>query len=246
VGAGRDQAGDVGDVGDEDRADLAGDRGERGEVDGARDRGAAGEQELGPLAQRQLADLVEVDAVGVGPHAVLDRAEVAAGDRHRPAVGQVAAGRQAQAHHGVARLEEGEVDGEVGGRARVGLDVGVVGLKQRLGPIEAELLDAVDDLLALVVALAGVALGVAVGQHGAGRGQDRRRHVVLRRDQADAVALQRLLGGEQVAELGIGGVDGVGLAGHRASLPAHSTRQPAPGQASGPPQPRAGGRGAPW
>ena len=65
VRAAGDQAGDVRDVGDEDRADLAGDRGEAGEVDRARDRRAAAEDELGALGQRQVAHLVEVDAAGL-------------------------------------------------------------------------------------------------------------------------------------------------------------------------------------
>ena len=53
--------GDVGDVGDEDGADLVGDLGEGGEVDGAGDRRAAAEDQLGPLLPGQLAHLVHVD-----------------------------------------------------------------------------------------------------------------------------------------------------------------------------------------
>ena len=87
-------------------------------------------------------------------HAVVDRVEPLAGHGDRPAVRQVAAHRQRHAHHGVARLQERQVDGEVGGRARVGLDVGVVDAEQALGPVDRQRLDRVDELLALVVALA--------------------------------------------------------------------------------------------
>ena len=154
VRAAGDQAGDVRDVGDQDRADLAGDLGERREVDGARDRGAAAEDDLRPLGERQVADLVHVDPAGLLAHAVLHRAEPLAGGGDAPAVGQVAAGGQRHAHDGLAGREEGEVDREVGRRAGVGLHVGVLDAEQRLGPLDRQRLDLVDDLLALVVALA--------------------------------------------------------------------------------------------
>jgi hypothetical protein len=148
-------------------------------------------------------DLVEIDPVGVLANAVLHRAEVAAGDRDVPAVGQVTARGQAQAHHGVAGLEEREVDREVRGRAGVRLDVRVLGAEQRLGAIDAELLDLIDVLLALVVALAWIALAVLVGQHGAGGGEHRTGDVVLGGDQPDLVALAALLGGDQLGDFGI-------------------------------------------
>ncbi len=79
--------------------------------------------------------------------------ELAAGVDRR-AVGQVAAVVEAQAHHGVAGLEQAEVHGHVGVGAGVGLHVGVVGPEQRLGPVAGQVLDLVDDLVAAVVALA--------------------------------------------------------------------------------------------
>jgi hypothetical protein len=97
------------------------------------------------------------------------------------------------------------MDGEVRGRARVRLHVGVLGAEQRLGAVDDEALELVDDLLALVVALAGVALGVLVGEDGAGGLEDGRRHVVLRRDHADLVVLALGLGLHQVRDLGVGG-----------------------------------------
>jgi hypothetical protein len=182
----------------------------------SRDRGAAREQQLGALGAREVAHLVEIDARGVAADAVLHRLEPAAGDRHVPAVGEVAAGREAEAHHGVARLEEREVDGEVGGRARIRLHVRVIGAEQRLRAVDAELFDLVDVLLTLVVALGRVALAVLVVQHGAGGGEHGGRRVVLRRDQADGVALQLLLGVEEGGELGVGGAYGVGGVRHEA------------------------------
>ena len=46
---------------------------------------------------------------------------------------KVTPGGGAHAHHLVTRVEEGEVDGEVGGGAGVRLDIGVVDAEQRLG-----------------------------------------------------------------------------------------------------------------
>ena len=118
-----------------------------------------------------------------------DALEVLAGDRHAPAVREVAAGRQAEAHDGLAGLEEREVHGEVRRRARVRLHVGVLDAEQRLRALDRELLDLVDVLLALVVALARIALAILVVEDRAGRLEHRARRVVLRRDQPNEVAL---------------------------------------------------------
>jgi hypothetical protein len=75
VGATRDQAGHVRNVGDEDRANLARDFGELSELDRPRDRRSPTEDELRPLPPRELADLIEIDAPGVTANRVLDRPE---------------------------------------------------------------------------------------------------------------------------------------------------------------------------
>jgi len=49
------------------------------------------EDHLGPFGAGQIPDLVQVEAAGVGPDPVLDRAEPLAGHRDRPAVGEVPA-----------------------------------------------------------------------------------------------------------------------------------------------------------
>ena len=64
---------------------------------------------------------------------------------------------------------EREVDGEVRRAARVGLHVDVLGAEELLEARDRELLDLVDGLLALVVALVRVALGVLVREDRAGR-----------------------------------------------------------------------------
>lgn len=87
MGAARDQAGDVGDVGDQDRADLVGDLGEAGEIDRPGHGGAAAEDHLGTLGAGQVADLVQVDPAGVAPDAVLHpRNQVPVAETPQPCV----------------------------------------------------------------------------------------------------------------------------------------------------------------
>ena len=126
------------------------------------------------------------------------------GDRVEPSgevdlepVGEMAAVVEPEREHGVARLHQPEVDRHVRLRARVRLHVRVLGAEERLGPVDRELLDLVDDLAAAVVALARVALGVLVRRHRADGLEDRRPGEVLRRDQLDLVALPLELRAEQ-------------------------------------------------
>ena len=90
--------------------------------------------------------------------------------------------RQREAHDRVAGLQQRVVDGGVGLRAGVRLDVGVLGAEQRLGAVDRELLGDVDVLAPAVVALAGIALGVLVRQHAALRLEHGLRDEVLGRD----------------------------------------------------------------
>ena len=99
---------------------------------------------------------------GVMTDPVLHGPEPLAGHRDGPAVGQVTAHRQRHAHDRVAWLGERQVDREVRGRAGVRLHVGGLDAEQRLGPVPGDRLDLVDELLALVVPAARVALGVLV------------------------------------------------------------------------------------
>ena len=100
---------------------------------------------------------------------------------------------QPHSQDGVAGLQERREDGDVGRRARVRLDVGVVRAEQLLGPVDGELLHDVHILAAAVVALAGVALGVLVGQHRPLRFEHGAGDDVLRRDQFQLVVLPAFL-----------------------------------------------------
>jgi hypothetical protein len=76
-------------------------------------------------------------------------------------------------------------------------------VKELLRALDRELLGDVDVLAAAVVALAGIALSVLVGEHRALRGEDRGARVVLRRDQLDVVFLSVQLVAQRLPQLGI-------------------------------------------
>ena len=199
-----DEAGDVGGVEHEQRADLVGDGAERLGVDDARVGGGAGDDDLRPVLEGDVAHLVEVDALVARRDAVGHEAVELAAGVHRRAVGEVAALVEAQAEHGVARLQQRQVHGHVGVGAGVGLHVGVRRAEQRLGPLAGDVLDLVDDLVAAVVALARVALAVLVGEHRARGAQHRRRGEVLAGDQLEGGVLALDLAVDEREDLVVG------------------------------------------
>jgi hypothetical protein len=188
VQARRHEPGEVRHVDHEQRADLVGDRAEALEVEEARVGRPAGEEQLRPPLARDRATSSMSMPVVVGRHLVRRHVVEAARHVDLHAVAEVAAVREREAHDRVARLQQRVVDGGVGLRARVRLDVRVLGPEQRLRAVDRELLDHVDVLAAAVVALARVALGVLVVQHAALALEDRLRHEVLRARSSPACA----------------------------------------------------------
>src|SRR4029078_8816424 len=85
----------------------------------------------------------------------------------------------------------------------MGLNVRMICLEERPGPVDRQLLDLVDDLAATVVPLARVSLRVLVRRHRADGLEDRRPCGVLRRDQLDLPALPRELVAEEGCDVRI-------------------------------------------
>src|SRR5690606_14741388 len=108
VHAGGDQAGDVGHVDEQVRADLVGNGAETRPVDHLRVGGEAGHHHLRLVFHGQALDFVVVDQALV-VDAVLDGVEQLAGGVDLGAVGEVAAVRQRHAEDGVAGLQQAEV-----------------------------------------------------------------------------------------------------------------------------------------
>ena len=111
---------------------------------------------------------------------------------------------QVHAHDPIAGLEDAEIGRHVGLGARVRLDVDVLGAgEERERAFLGEPLGDVDVLAAAVVALAGQALGVLVGQPRALGFHDRGRHVVLAGDELDLVVLAPALAEHRLPQDGI-------------------------------------------
>ena len=91
-----------------------------------------------------------------------------AGEVELVAVREVPAMGEVEPHDGVARLEHGGVGGLVGLRAGMRLHVDVLGAEKLFGAVAGQVLHHVGEFAAAVVALAGIAFGVLVGEDAAG------------------------------------------------------------------------------
>ena len=204
VHARRDQAAYVRHVHEHVRAALVADLADALPVYDARVGAGAGDYHLGLELKRLAAQLVIVYKLAVLVHAVGADVKILAGYRGLGAVGQVSAAAQVHAHEHVAGLAQREVDGHVRLAARVGLDVGVLGAEQLARAPAGDVLHDVHVLAAAVIALAGVALGVLVGEIAAHGLHDRRRGEVLAGYQLNVVALAPQLLLHDGIYLGIG------------------------------------------
>ena len=77
------QAGDVSHIGQKVGAHFIGDRPEASEIDGARIGGVAANDQLGLVLTSQLANALQIELLGFGIHAVVDRLEPLAAHIHR-------------------------------------------------------------------------------------------------------------------------------------------------------------------
>ncbi len=159
----------------------------------------------------QVPHLVVVDVLGLSIDPVGDEVEQRSGEVDGRTVCEVTALVETHAQDGVPRLQHGEVRGHVRLRARVRLDVGVLGAEERLGPFDGETLDLVNDLAALVVAATRVALGILVREDRSDRLHHGDRGEVLRGDELDVGALPGDFPGDEVAEDRVDGFEGAGV-----------------------------------
>ena len=125
------------------------------------------------VLQREPLHLRHVDEHVLLAHLVRDDLVEPTGEVDLHPVRQVPAVGEVEAEDRVAGLDERVHRRGVGLRAGVRLDVGVRGVEQGLQPVDREVLRDVDELAAAVVALAGIALGVLVGEDRAHRFEHR-------------------------------------------------------------------------
>ena len=127
-----DQAGEMRHVDHQIGADAVGDLAEAREVDDARIGRAAGDDHRGLVLLGEPLDLVVIDAVIVGAHAVLHGVEPFAGEVGRRAVGEMAAGSEAETHDGVAGLQQRQHHGLVRLAPECGCTLAKLQLNRRL------------------------------------------------------------------------------------------------------------------
>ena len=179
-----------------------GDVGKPGEVDGPGVGGSAGDNHFGLLLPGQLLQGVVVNET-VPVHPVGDDVVQQAGLVHRGAVGQVSAVVQRHAQHRIAGLAQGLIHRHVGLGPRVGLYVGIGRAEQPAHPADGLLLHQVHVLTAAVVALAGVAFGVFVGEHRAHGRHHRLADDVLGGDQLNVPVLPLKFQTDHVPDNGV-------------------------------------------
>ena len=129
-----------------------------------------------------------------------------AAEVHVMPVGEVTTVTQAEPQNFRSGLHEGQIGGEIRGRAGVRLDVGVGGAEEFLGPVARQSLRLVHELAATVVAPSGIAFRVLVREYASHRFHDREAGEILARDHLQLSTLTM----ELVCEhFGDGGIDGL-------------------------------------
>jgi len=173
------------------------------EVYDPRISGCTGDDQLRFMFVRQFFGRVIVDQFGVRMKSVRNHLEPLAADVDRRAVGEVTAVRQRHAENLVARLQRREEHRLI--RLRTGMRLHIGGLRpeQFFNPVDRELLGDIDEFAAAVIAFAGIALGVFIGELRPLSGHHHRARVILRRDQLDVIFLALVFGGDGCPDFGI-------------------------------------------
>ena len=159
-----DEAGEMRHVDHQVGPDLVGNLAKARKVEHAGIGGPSGQQQLWATLTGDASDLVHVDQAGLRIDLVGRDVVEPARDVQLHPVRQVPAVRQREAHDGVARIEQGVVDGSVRLRSRVRLDVRMLGAEQLLCAVDRQLFGDVDEFTTPVVALARIAFGIFVGE----------------------------------------------------------------------------------
>ena len=125
-----------------------------------------GYYELRPFLAGHPLDLVVVDLLRVSPYSIRDDPEKTAGKTHRTSVSEMPTLAQIHSEYSIARLEHSEKHGHIRLRARMRLNVYIVGMKQLLGAVLRQLLRNVNIFTTAIIPFPGVSFSVFVGQNG--------------------------------------------------------------------------------
>ncbi len=198
-----DKPGKVRHVDQQESAHRIGNPAEAWEIENTRIGAAAGDDQLGLMLLGQAREFVVIDALVVFAHAVRNHFVRLAGEIQMVAVSQVAAVRQVEAQDGVTGLQHRRIGRLIGLRSGMGLHVNVLGAEQFFGPVARQIFNDIDELAAAVIALAGVALGVLVGQDAASGFEHGFGSEIFARDQFQLRALALCLMTDGVVNFGV-------------------------------------------
>ena len=208
------QTSDVGHVEHQVGAHFVGDGAQLVGIDEAGIGAGPGQNQPRAHLKRLLPNGFIIKGLGVGVDAVAVKLVGLAADVELGAVAEMAAMVELHGQHAVAGSQQSHVRGLVGGRAGVGLNIGVFSAKELFGAGDGDLLGDVDEFAAAVVAGAGQSLGVFVGEDGAHRRQHGLADVVLRGDQLNMILLALTLLLDGVEDVGVGLTqEGAGVGG---------------------------------
>ena len=161
---------------------------------------------------------VIVDDLAGRIDAIVMRLEPASRQVRLQPVAQMAAGRQVQRQHLVARLQKQEEHRQIGLAAGMRLHIGVAAIEQLFGALDGGIFHHIDKTPAAVKAVAGVAFQRLVCHFVAQRVQHCPADDVLRRDQLDLVLLARFLASQRFGHQRVRRGDGSGeMLQHRGS-----------------------------
>ena len=127
--------------------------------------GAAGDDELRLVLRGKPRDRFHVDSIVVTPNPIGDRLEPFSGDIHRRAMGQMAARGKVEPHKRIARLQQREKHRLVRLAAGIRLHIGEFAVEEPGHALDRQSLGDIDELAAAIIAPAGIALGIFVGQN---------------------------------------------------------------------------------
>ena len=184
-----DESREVRHVDPEFGADFVGNLAEGGEVEMTRIRTPPRDEDLRFVLERLVANDVHVDEHRLGVESVGHGVVQASREVQLHSVGEVSAVRKLESKNCVVLRRNGVKNCGVCRCARVWLHIGVGRAEQRLCAFDGERFRNVDKLTTAVVPLAGVSLGVFIGQHRALNLQNRARNEVFRRDHFEVIPL---------------------------------------------------------
>ena len=145
--------------------------------------------------------VVVVDATGSFIEVIADGIEHETAEVHGRTVAEVTTMAEVESHEGIAGFETRHEDRHVRLCAGVRLHIDVLGVIEHLKTIARDILRDIHYLAASVVTMAGIALGVLIGQHAAHGFHHLITHEILTRDQLNSFGLTLALHADDVKNL---------------------------------------------